>query len=361
MKLTDMKVELVKIPLKKPFRIAFAVQDHSVNVLVKLVTDEGVWGIGEAAPFEPVTGENASTVMEVLRLFQQGLIGRDPMDIEGIHQMMDNLISGNTAAKAAVDIALYDIRGKVMGQPLYKVLGGGQNQIVTDMTIGIDRPELMAQEARERVERNGFTILKVKAGICPQDDIRALTLIREAVGPGVRLRVDANQGYTVGDAVRTLKAFEKLGVEAVEQCLPWWDVEGARLVRSKVDMKIMLDESIHSPADAARACRLEAADILNIKLMKCGGLYNALKIATAAELYGVECMIGCMLESKIAVSAAAHLAAAKGIITRADLDGPSLCREDPCEGGPVFEGSRITMNESGGLGITKVPGFAPGF
>ena len=206
MKLTDMKVELVKIPLKKPFRIAFAVQDHSVSVLVKLVTDEGVWGIGEAAPFEPVTGENASTVMEVLKLFQQGLIGRDPMDIEGIHQMMDNLISGNTAAKAAVDIALYDIRGKVMGQPLYKVLGGGCNQVVTDMTIGIDRPELMAQEARERVERNGFTILKVKAGICPQDDIRAFTLIREAVGPAVRLRVDANQGYTVSDAVRTLKS-----------------------------------------------------------------------------------------------------------------------------------------------------------
>ena len=168
MKLTDMKVELVKIPLKKPFRIAFAVQDHSVNVLVKLVTDQGVWGIGEAAPFEPVTGENAGTVVEVLKLFQQGLMGRDPMDIEGIHQMMDNLISGNTAAKAAVDIALYDIRGKAMGQPLYKVLGGGRNQIVTDMTIGIDQPELMAQEARERVERNGFTILKVKAASAPR-------------------------------------------------------------------------------------------------------------------------------------------------------------------------------------------------
>ena len=173
MKLTDMKVELIKIPLKKPFRIAFAVQEHSVNVLVKLITDEGVWGIGEAAPFEPVTGENANTVVEVLKLFKQGLLGRDPMDLEGIHQMMDNLISGNTAAKAAVDIALYDIRGKVLGQPLYKVLGGSQNQIVTDMTIGIDKPELMAQEAKERVERDGFTILKVKAGICPKDDIRA--------------------------------------------------------------------------------------------------------------------------------------------------------------------------------------------
>ena len=136
--MTDKKVELINIPLKKNFIKAYAVQDHSVNVLVKLITDEGIWGIGEAAPFEPVTGENANTVVEVLKLFRQGLLGRDPMDLEGIHQMMDHLISGNTAAKAAVDIALHDIRGKVMGQPLYKVLGGGQNQIATDMTIGID-------------------------------------------------------------------------------------------------------------------------------------------------------------------------------------------------------------------------------
>ena len=345
MKLTDMKVELIKIPLKKPFRIAFAVQEHSVNVLVKLITDEGVWGIGEAAPFEPVTGENANTVMEALKLFKQGLLGRDPMDLEGIHQMMDNLISGNTAAKAAVDIALYDIRGKVMGQPLYKVLGGSRNKIVTDMTIGIDKPELMAQEARERVERDGFTILKVKAGICPQDDVRALTLIREAVGPHVRLRVDANQGYTVGDAVRTLKAYEKLGVEAVEQCLPWWDVEGAQLVRSKVDMKIMLDESIHSPVDAA--------DILNIKLMKCGGLYPAEKINAVAEANHVQCMVGCMLETKVAIAAGVALVAAKSNITEADCDS-FMYAVDPemgMPGGFSVEGGVYTLSDKPGLGL----------
>ena len=162
MKITDVKVEVIHIPMKKPFRIAFAVQDHSVNVLVKVMTDEGIYGIGEAAPFEPVTGENSATVLEVLKLFKQGLIGMDPMNIEGIHLMMDRLISGNTSAKAAIDIALYDLKGKVMNQPLYKVLGGYRDQIVTDMTIGIDKPELMAQEAKERVERDGFRILKVK-------------------------------------------------------------------------------------------------------------------------------------------------------------------------------------------------------
>ena len=159
MKITDVKVETIRIPMKKPFRIAFAVQDHSLNVLVKISTDEGLWGIGEAAPFEPVTGESAATVLEALKLFRTGLIGMDPLDVEGIHRMMDRLLSGNTSAKAAVDIALYDIKGKLMGQPLYKVLGGSVNQIVTDMTVGIDTPEAMAAEARAERERDARVVL----------------------------------------------------------------------------------------------------------------------------------------------------------------------------------------------------------
>lgn len=353
MKITDVKLETVHIPLKKPFRIAFAVQDHSVNVLVKITTDEGLFGIGEAAPFEPVTGENAATVLEVLKLFRQGLIGMDALDIEGAHRMMDRLIASNTSAKAAVDIALYDLRGKIMGQPLYKVLGGNTNTIVTDMTVGIDTPEAMAAEAKERVEKNGFTILKIKAGICPADDIRALTLIREAVGPHVRLRVDANQGYTVSDAVRTLKAFEQVGVEAVEQCLPAWDLEGMRMVRSKVNLQVMLDEAVHSPVDAARACRLDAADIINIKLMKCGGLYPAQQINAIAEANHVQCMVGCMLETKVAIAAGVSLVAARQNITEADCDS-FMYAVDPemgMPGGFTVNGGVYTLSDRPGLGI----------
>lgn len=353
MKITDVKVEVIHIPMKKPFRIAFAVQDHSVNVLVKVMTDEGIYGIGEAAPFEPVTGENSATVLEVLKLFKQGLIGMNPMNIEGIHLMMDRLISGNTSAKAAIDIALYDLKGKVMNQPLYKVLGGYRDQIVTDMTIGIDKPELMAQEAKERVERDGFRILKVKAGINPADDIRALTLIREAVGPDIRLRVDANQGYTVNDAVRVLNEFEKIGVDAVEQCLPWWDMDGSKILRQKVNMQIMLDESIHSPVDAAKACKMDAADILNIKLMKCGGLYPAEKINAIAEANHVNCMVGCMLETKVAIAAGVSLVAAKSNITEADCDS-FMYAVDPemgMPGGFTIEGGVYTLSQKPGLGL----------
>lgn len=353
MKITDIKVETIRIPMKKPFRIAFAVQDHSVNVLVKITTDEGLWGIGEAAPFEPVTGESAATVLEALKLFRNGLIGMDPLDIEGIHGMMDRLLTGNTSAKAAVDIALYDIKGKLMGQPLYKVLGGNVNQIVTDMTVGIDTPEAMAAEARERVEKDGFTILKIKAGINPAQDIQALTLIRQAVGPNIRLRVDANQGYTVSDAVRTLKAFEQVGVEAVEQCLPSWDLDGMRFVRSKVDLKVMLDESVHSPIDAAKACKIDAADIINIKLMKCGGLYPAEKINAIAEANHVQCMVGCMLETKVAIAAGVSLVAAKQNITEADCDS-FMYAVDPemgMPGGFAVNGGVYTLSDKPGLGI----------
>ena len=293
------------------------------------------------------------TVLEALKLFRTGLIGMDPLDVEGIHRMMDRLLSGNTSAKAAVDIALYDIKGKLMGQPLYKVLGGSVNQIVTDMTVGIDTPEAMAAEARERVEKDGFTILKIKAGINPVEDIQALTLIRQAVGPNIRLRVDANQGYTVSDAVRTLKAFEELGVEAVEQCLPSWDLDGMRFVRSKVDLQVMLDESVHTPIDAAKACKIDAADIINIKLMKCGGLYPAEKINAIAEANHVQCMVGCMLETKVAIAAGVSLVAAKQNITEADCDS-FMYAVDPemgMPGGFAVNGGVYTLSDKPGLGI----------
>lgn len=353
MKIVDIKIEKIRIHLKKPFKIAFAVQDYADNVIIKVMTDEGIYGLGEAAPFSPVTGETVDSVISTLNMFKEGLIGMDPLEIEKIHVLMDRLITGNSSAKAAIDIALFDIKGKVMGQPLYKILGGYDNKIQTDMTIGIDTPENMAKEAKERVENDGFRILKIKAGINPDEDIKALQLIREAVGNDIRLRVDANQGYCVNDAVRVLKAFEKVGVEAVEQCLPHWNMNDARLIREKVGLKVMLDESIHSPMDAAKACKMDAADILNIKLMKCGGLYNALKINAIAEANDVRCMVGCMLETKIAIAAGASLVAAKKNITEADCDSFMYCvdPDNGMEGGFEINGDTFVLSDKPGLGI----------
>lgn len=353
MKIADVFIEKIHIDLTEPFKFAFAELTYTENVLIKIVTDEGYTGYGESSPFAPVTGETIDGAISMLKTFRQGLIGMDPLDIEKVHEMMDGLAYGNGSAKCAVDIALHDIKGKVMGQPLYKVLGGYQSVVQNDITIGISTPEDMAKAAKKHVA-DGFRILKIKAGINVADDIRTMKLIRKTVGPDIRIRVDANQGYTVSEAVTALTGMKKAGVEAVEQCLPYWDFEGSAYLRSKINgIQIMLDESIHTPVDAARACRINAADILNIKLMKCGGLYRGAQISTVAENFGVTCMVGCMLETKIAITAGISLVASRKNITESDCDS-FMYYKDPetgMPGGFTRDGGTFTLSDKPGLGL----------
>ena len=354
MKITDIKIEKFYIELTEPFKVAFAEITHSVSILIKIQTDEGIEGYGEAAPFAPVTGETTEGTIEILQLFRQGLIGKNPLEIEKLHAMMDHLAHGCGSAKCAVDIALHDIKGKVMGQPLYRVLGGYQNEVQNDVTIGISTPERMAEAASDYVKNQGYRILKIKAGIDPRDDLRALKQIREAVGDEIRLRVDANQGYDISRALFALEGMKALGIEAVEQCLPYWDLEGASCLKKKVSgIQLMLDESIHTTKDAARACRLEAADIFNIKLMKCGGLYRGGQIATLAENFGLTCMVGCMMETKIAITAGLSLVASRKAITEADCDSFLYYKDadNGMPGGFTRTGDMFRLSEDPGLGL----------
>lgn len=354
MKITDIKIEKFSIELTEPFKVAFAEVTHSESLILKIETDEGICGYGEASPFAPVTGETVDGCAQVLQMFKDGLIGMNPLEIEKIHQMMDGVVHGNGSAKCAVDIALYDIMGKVMGQPLYRVLGGFQKVVQNDVTIGINKPEWMAEAAAEYVHHQGYRILKIKVGIDPEEDLRALALIRQAVGPDVRLRVDANQGYTVSKAIRALEEMKKLGVEAAEQCLPDWDLEGAAELKRKVSgIQLMLDESIHTVKDAARACKAQAADIFNIKLMKCGGLYRGSQICTLAENFGITCMVGCMLETKIAITAGLSLVASRKNITEADCDSFLYYKDadNGMPGGFTRKGGQFELLEEPGLGL----------
>jgi len=199
-------------------------------------------------------------------------------------------------------------------------------------------------------------MLKVKVGKEPEKDLQRLKAIREAVGYTLSLRIDANQGWKPKEAVRILRGMEDAGlnIELIEQPVIAHDITGMKYVREHVSIPVLADESVFSPLDAIKIMQMEAADYINIKLMKTGGIYNALKICSAAELFGVECMIGCMLEAKIAVNAAVHLTCAKSIITKVDLDGPVLCSEDPIIGGSVFDEKDITVSEDPGLGIKGI-------
>lgn len=353
------KVELgeIQIPLVTPFKTALRTVTAVNDIVVRITADDGQTGYGEAPATAVITGDTKGSVVAAIRDFiAPAITGMDIEDIDGIMRRMQKAIVKNTSAKAAVDMAVYDLYAKNLNKPLYKVLGGNQNTIETDITISVNDTEEMVQDSLRGVEQ-GFRILKVKVGKEGLKDVERIAAIRRAVGEEIIIRVDANQGWQPKDAVRIIRAMEDRGlnIDLVEQPVDAHNFEGMKYVTSNVFTPILADESVFSPQDAIKLIQEGAADLINIKLMKTGGIYEALKICGIAESFGVECMTGCMLESKLAVSAASHLAAAKGVITRHDLDGPALCKIDPYEGGPVFEGPKITMPEAPGIGITRVP------
>lgn len=359
MKIARIETGEVRIPLVTPFKTALRTVDSVNDIVVRITADDGQAGFGEAPPTAVITGDTKDSIRGAIEEFiAPNLVGMEIDNLDGIMKKLHGCILKNTSAKAAVDMAVYDLFAKSCKKPLYKVLGGSRSEIETDLTISVNEIGEMVEDSLRAVEQ-GFRILKIKVGKEGLKDIDRIKAIRQAVGPDIRLRIDANQGWSPKEAVRIIRTMEDMGIfmDLVEQPVSAHDFNGMKYVTSQVYTPILADESVFSMEDAIRLIQERAADLINIKLMKTGGIYQALKICGIAENYGVECMIGCMLESKIAVSAAAHLAAGKGIITRADLDGPSLCKEDPYTGGPIYEGNKIIMNESPGLGITEVPGF----
>lgn len=362
MKITGIRLAEVNVPLVTPFKTALRTVNSVNDIVIAVETDTGAEGYGEAPPTAVITGDTKGSIRCAIEDFIApaicGMELCDEASIDAIMQRMQSAIVKNTSAKAAVDMAVYDLYGKLKGLPLYRLLGGEgcRETVETDLTISVNPVDEMVRDAQRAVAQ-GFRILKVKVGKEGLADVERIAAIRKAVGPEIKLRVDANQGWTREESVRIIRAMEdrQLDIDLVEQPVNAHDFEGMVQVTKAVDTKILADESVFSPEDAARLIAAGGADLINIKLMKTGGIHEALRICELAEQSGVECMIGCMLESKISVAAAAHLAAAKPVITRADLDGPSLCSEDPYIGGPLFEGPVIHMTDAPGLGITCVP------
>ncbi|KUO71318.1 MAG: dipeptide epimerase [Clostridia bacterium BRH_c25] len=353
MKITHIETMTLTTPLKKPFKTALRQTSVSESIIVKIHTDDGQTGFGGAPPTAVITGDTMDSINgAVLNFISPAIVGMDIEEFDPLMKKLHSSLYKNSSAKAAVDIALYDLYGKLFKMPLYKLFGGASKEIESDITISVNSPEEMVEDAIAYVQR-GYTILKTKVGLDSELDIVRVKRIREAVGSDIRLILDANQGWNAKEAVRAIRKLEDMGmnIELVEQPVKAHDIEGLKYVTDNVETPIMADESLFSPEDGFRILKLRAADILNIKLMKCGGLHNALKINAMAESCGVECMMGSMIESKIGITAAAHLACGKLNITRADLDAVDLMAEDPIDGGVRVAGSRIVLPESCGLGI----------
>ena len=362
MKIMDIQIGRLSLPLAHPFKTALRTVERIEDIAVKVVGEDGLVGYGEAPPTAVITGDTTGSILCAIEDYiKPALVGMDLNDLPNLMGRLNSCLVHNTSPKAAVDMALYDLWAKSQGKPLYQLLGNARSSFETDLTISVNSVDEMVKDALEATRR-GFTTLKIKVGKEGMADIDRITAIRKAVGNDVKLRVDANQGWTAAQSVTIIKTMEARGlnVELVEQPVPADDVAGLKYVTGQVETPILADEAVFSPTDAANLIALRACDLINIKLMKTGGIWNALKICELARQHHMDCMIGCMLESQVAVAAAAHLCGGQSVITMADLDGPSLCASEPFPGGPVFDGPTIRLCGSPGIGL-ELPDqiFAP--
>lgn len=351
MKIQKITIYKVAIPLKSPFTIALGTTEVAENLFIKIETDENIYGWGEASPFPLVVGETQESSLAQSVQIAKFLINTDPMDINTIDKNIKKYFPFNPTVRSAFNMALYDILGKVAELPLFRFLGGTNRELVTDYTIGIDTPEQMALHAEELKER-GVQIVKVKVGECIKTDILRLRTVREVLGPQISIRVDANQGWRRGDALLATSVMQELDVELCEQPVPARDFLSMSIIRNRAPVVIIADESVFDGHDALRLVMEKACDGFNIKLAKAGSIQEAIKIAMCAESASLECMIGCMMETRLGLTAAAHIAAAFPVIKYVDLDSAEMHSIDFIIDGIEYRsGGRIVLPEKPGLGV----------
>lgn len=361
MKITDITLGMVAIPLKTPFVTALRHVETAQDLIVQIHTDDGHTGWGSAPATVVITGDSHQSEAEaILHILAPQLIGRDVEDRQGLVDTIQSALVHNTSAKAAVDIAIHDLFCQHYGLPLYRLFGGAADRIMSDLTISINDIPTMVEDARKAVAR-GYRRLKLKVGHDPALDVQRIAAIREAVGPEIAICVDANQSWHAKNAIRAITAMEDAGlaISFVEQPVPSWDFDGLKLVTDHVDTDIMADEAAFGTHDVFRLLSMHACDLINIKLMKAGGLAPAYAIASMAKACGVGTMMGCMLESKVGITAAAALAAGCGSMAWNDLDAADLMAADPVAGGITYDKDEIVVPEVPGLGITDVAGLRP--
>lgn len=331
--------DLLELKLTTPFRISRHVQPVAPTVFVELTYGDYI-GYGEAAP-DNYYGENQQTVLACLPALAEQL-GADPFPREEIMQRLNRTIRFNPSAKAALDMALYDLAGKILGAPLYKLLGlNPQATPLTSFTIGIDTPQAMAEKARQAQE---YPILKIKVGT--PNDLANIKAIRDARDTAI-IRVDANTAWTPKEAIQMINALAPYNIEFVEQPVAPTDLAGLRLIRANVPVPIIVDESCVAAEDIPRLA--DCVDGVNLKLMKSGGLTPVLKMIHVARAHHLKIMLGCMIESSLAITAAAHLTP---LVDYADLDGNLLIDNDPYSGVTVQQG-KLILPDAPGLGVAK--------
>ncbi len=338
--------------LTEGYRIAGHSYTSADNIIVKVDTSDGRSGFGCSAPAAEVTGETAAMSLEALedRLIPL-LRASDASDPAGFARRAGDVAPRQPAARAAAEMALYDLAGRRGRVPLARLLGMRRQRLVTSVTLGIDEPVATLERARRYVA-DGFRILKIKVGDDRESDLQTIRLLRGALGPGILLRADGNQGYSEESARRFLGAVPKGDLELLEQPTAAGDLAAMRRLADEFDLPIMADESVQDAADAGRLVEARASDLVNIKLMKSGGIGEALAIDRLCGGAGIGAMIGCMDESRIGIAAALHFALSAPGVERADLDGHLDIADDVARGGVRIEaGAILPLLDADGLGV----------
>lgn len=356
MTITHTDIWKFSIPMH-PFTIATGTMHFAQNIFTRLHTSAGWYGAGECSAFPMITGETQATCFEMAKEFAKAWKGKDPLNIDARLRELDDIAAFNTTIKSAFDMALHDIAAKNAGQPLFQYLGGHYKELETDITVGISSPEEMAVKAAAFVGQ-GFRIIKVKLGKKVEEDIERIKRIRHAVSENTVLRIDANQGWTYDDAIEALLSMSTCNIEFCEQPMRAWDDHHLPNLKKISPIPIMADESVYDHRDADRLIKANACDSVNIKFAKSGGIREAIRIHDTCKKFNVPCMMGGMLESRIAQSAFAHFSLAHDNVKYFDMDTPMLGHKvDPVKGGVHYSGYRIATPLDPGIGADADDSF----
>ena len=349
MLIKEIEIYRLSIPME-PFVIATGTMDYAQNTFIKIKTDTELYGVGECSAFPMIVGETQDTCLALARDFAKIWKGKNPLAIEARMAELHLYIAKNATIKSAFDMALYDLSAKAANLPLYKFLNGNPHEIITDITLGIASPEEMAAKALV-LKENGAFALKVKLGKTPQDDIARIKAIRQAVGFDIPIRIDANQGWSYEGAVEALQGLEPYKIQFCEQPMRTYNDHLLAELRTQTIVPIMADESVYDHHDADRICRTDGCDYINIKFSKSSGILESLKIQSVAAEYNIPCMIGGMLESRLALAAKTHFAYAAPNVKFYDLDTCMVGHlEDPVIGGVQYDGYKISVSDEIGIG-----------
>ncbi|OGQ81930.1 MAG: dipeptide epimerase [Deltaproteobacteria bacterium RIFOXYA12_FULL_58_15] len=350
MRITCIEAWPVPMGLEEPYTIAYETIDKVVNVFCRIETNTKICGYGCAAPDLRVTGETPEGALETFDgIIKYNLKGSDPLRAVKITERVKKALPNQPSVRAAIDMALYDILGKVAGLPAWRLLGGFRDRIRTSMTIGILDEGATVHRAKEYVNR-GFHILKLKGGLDMERDIQRVKAVRDAVGPKIALRFDANQGYTLDESVRFVTATRAADIEILEQPTPCGQPDLLRRVTADTAIPIMADESLMTLRDAFRVAKRGLADMVNVKLMKVGGIEEALHINSVSRAAGVQVMVGCMDEAALGIAAGLHFALARPTVKYADLDGHIGLEGDPSAGVVILRDGTLFPSDLPGLG-----------